>query len=94
MYPENAVYALGVRQVMPYSRWVFEKWIGWSAGDYYAIYINDLINPVVSDTAYKDEPRFTLIVEEEYMPRGEVTLYGRGTNFLRPCRCISQPTFD
>lgn len=77
LYPENAVYALGVRQVMPYSRWVFEKWFGWSAGDYYAIYINDLIIAAASDIAYEDEPRFNLIVNEEHMPRGEVTLYGR-----------------
>ena len=51
LYPENAVYALGIRQVIPNSTWVFEKWFNWSAGDHYAIYLNDLINVVASDTA-------------------------------------------
>lgn len=77
LYPENAVYALGIRQVMPYSRWVFEKWFNWSSGDYYAIYINNLVSAAASDTATEDEPRYNLIVNEEHMPRGEVTLYGR-----------------
>lgn len=77
LYPENAVYALGIRQVIPNSAWVFEKWFNWSAGDHYAIYLNDLVNVVASGTAKEDELRYSLLVKEEHMPKGEVTLYGR-----------------
>ncbi|NMZ03609.1 YncE family protein [Pseudomonas proteolytica] len=77
LYPENAVYALGIRQVQPYSYWFFERWFTWSSGDYYAIYIDNLVEAKQSGIAYEDKPRYGLIVPEETMPRGEVTLYGR-----------------
>lgn len=76
-YPENCVYALGIRHVWAYSQWIFEKWFNWNLGDFRAIYFNDLINAASSAVTNDDKPRYNLFVPGEKMPTGEVAMYGR-----------------
>jgi len=77
LYPENAPIGLGIRHVRPYAHFIFEKWHLWSAYDYYALYLDDLLNAVASDIVLDDLPRYDLFVPEEHVPEGEVSMYGR-----------------
>lgn len=76
-YPESGVYALGIRHVLSYSQWIFEKWFNWTPGDFHAIYFNDFIKPASSAVVNDDQPRYDLFVPGEKMPTGEVAMYGR-----------------
>jgi len=77
LYPENAVYGLAIRHVTPYAYFVFEKWTGWSLSDFYALYLDDLLNAVAADITLEDEPRYGLFVPREHVPEGEIPMYGR-----------------
>ncbi|QDG59943.1 hypothetical protein [Pseudomonas sp. NIBRBAC000502773] len=77
LYPENAPIGLGIRHVRPYAHFIFEKWRLWSEYDYYALYLDDLLNAVAADIVLDDLPRYDLFVPEEHVPEGEVPMYGR-----------------
>ncbi|WP_158267386.1 hypothetical protein [Pseudomonas aylmerensis] len=81
LYPENGVYGLAIRHITPYAYFVFEKWFDWSFFDFYALYLEDLLNPVAADNVFEDEQRYGLFVPREHVPEGEIQIYGR---VLRP----------
>lgn len=76
-YPEVGEYGLGIRHVRPYAQFVLEQWFDFSLNDYFAVYLNDLINPVADDIALESRDSYDLFVPEEHVPEGEVQIYAR-----------------
>lgn len=78
-FPGESHYAfgLGIRQVDPYTKWGFEKWTNWSLFDSYALYFNDMTNPVAQANVFEENDRYKLTVIEERVPVGDVIVRGR-----------------
>lgn len=76
-YPEVGEYGLGIRHVRPYAQFVLERWPSFSLNDYFAVYLNDLINPAADDIALDRRSSYDLFVPEEHVPEGEVQIYAR-----------------
>ena len=76
-YPEVGEYGLGIRHVRPYAQFVLERWSGFSLNDYFAVYLNDLINSAADDIALESRNSYDLFVPEEHVPEGEVKIYAR-----------------
>ena len=67
VYPEAAVYGLGIRHVRPYALFVFERWLNINSNDYFAFYLNDLVYSAADDLV--EDPsldRQTLAIPEEF----------------------------
>lgn len=75
-YPEVALYGYGIRHVRPYAQFVFERWTSLSFNDYYAFFIEDLVNPKADDIVTETREHYDLFIPEEHISDGEFKSYG------------------
>ncbi|WP_428553265.1 YncE family protein [Pseudomonas edaphica] len=75
LYPETAVWGMGIRHGSP-AMFTFSPWTGRVLGDYYAIRIQDLINPAGSN-AISDLGASAYHLTVNKLPQGEVAMFGR-----------------